>query len=270
MACICLVALQGNIRAARLDGPAAPTVRPHLRRSCARHPSYRPAGSRGLALARRACRTLLDWHSTSMLLTGCSPATVLNFLAWRHGVEIDPLHRLWRRMHGERSMFIGRRAVTERQSSSSSMAARGRAAASELYQFVGQRAGAAGLCDRGPRLSCLSRGALSRLFSTTARSAVRWAKDNAARFGGDPNKLFIMGHSAGAYIAAMLALDDCWLGKVDLAPDRDIAGLIGISGPYDFLPLRDGNAEDRFSAAPTIRRRSRSPMCRPARRRRCW
>jgi acetyl esterase/lipase len=69
--------------------------------------------------------------------------------------------------------------------------------------------------------------------------AVRWVKDNAERCGGDPQKIFLMGHSAGAYIAAMLAIDARWLQKVALAPGRDIAGLIGISGPYDFLPLEN-------------------------------
>lgn len=69
--------------------------------------------------------------------------------------------------------------------------------------------------------------------------AVRWVKDNAKRFGGDPQKIFLMGHSAGAHIAAMLAIDVTWLQKVGLVPGRDILGLIGISGPYDFLPLKD-------------------------------
>ena len=69
--------------------------------------------------------------------------------------------------------------------------------------------------------------------------AVRWVKDNAQRFGGDPQKIFLMGHSAGAHIAAMLAIDARWLQKVGLTPGRDISGLIGISGPYDFLPLKN-------------------------------
>jgi acetyl esterase/lipase len=47
----------------------------------------------------------------------------------------------------------------------------------------------------------------------------------------------------------MLALDGRWLQQVDLAPDRDIAGLIGISGPYDFLPLRDGTLKVIFGGA---------------------
>jgi acetyl esterase/lipase len=80
--------------------------------------------------------------------------------------------------------------------------------------------------------------------------AVRWVKENVARFGGDPNKLFLMGHSAGAHIAAMLSLDKRWLEQVSLAPNRDIAGLIGISGPYDFLPLRDGPLKAIFGDDP--------------------
>ena len=76
-------------------------------------------------------------------------------------------------------------------------------------------------------------------FLDDGAQAVRWVKDNAKRFGGDPQKIFLMGHSAGAHIAAMLAIDATWLRKAGLAPGRDIAGLIGISGPYDFLPLKD-------------------------------
>lgn len=78
---------------------------------------------------------------------------------------------------------------------------------------------------------------------------VRWVKDNIARFGGDPNKLFLKGHSAGAHIAAMLSIDSRWLGKVGLTPRRDIAGLIGIAGPYDFMPLRDEKLKVIFGGA---------------------
>ena len=79
--------------------------------------------------------------------------------------------------------------------------------------------------------------------------AVRWAKANAAGFGGDPDRIFLMGHSAGAHIAAMLTNDASWLRGVGLAPDRDIAGLIGISGPYDFLPLRNETLKAIFGGA---------------------
>ncbi len=76
-------------------------------------------------------------------------------------------------------------------------------------------------------------------FLEDGAQAVRWVKDNIGRFGGDPDKIFLKGHSAGAHIAAMLAIDARWLRGVGLDPGRDIAGLIGISGPYDTMPLRD-------------------------------
>jgi len=79
--------------------------------------------------------------------------------------------------------------------------------------------------------------------------AVRWVKDNIASFGGDPGKLFLMGHSAGAHIAAMLSMDARWLSGVGLNPGRDIAGLIGLAGPYDYLPLRDETLKVIFGGA---------------------
>lgn len=79
--------------------------------------------------------------------------------------------------------------------------------------------------------------------------AVRWTKSNAVRFGGDPNRLFVMGHSAGGYIAAMLAINGRYLNAVGLDPHRDLAGLIGVSGPYDFLPLKDETLKVIFGGA---------------------
>jgi acetyl esterase/lipase len=86
-------------------------------------------------------------------------------------------------------------------------------------------------------------------FLEDAAEALRWTKNNVARFGGDPHKLFVMGHSAGAYIAAMLALDGRWLRAVNMTPHWDISGLIGIAGPYDFLPLGDGTLQTIFGTA---------------------
>lgn len=76
-------------------------------------------------------------------------------------------------------------------------------------------------------------------FLDDGAMAVRWARDNASRFGADPTKLFLMGHSAGGHIAAMLAFDGRWLAKVGMRTRREVAGFIGLAGPYDFLPLVD-------------------------------
>jgi acetyl esterase/lipase len=75
--------------------------------------------------------------------------------------------------------------------------------------------------------------------------ATRWVFDNATAMGWDPRKVFLMGHSAGAYNAAMLALDARWLAAQRLQP-RQLAGWIGIAGPYDFLPIGDKDTRVAF------------------------
>ena len=54
-----------------------------------------------------------------------------------------------------------------------------------------------------------------------------------------------MGHSAGAYNAAMLALDPRWLAAVQHAPS-ELAGWIGLAGPYDFVPIKNPQVQPVF------------------------
>lgn len=82
-------------------------------------------------------------------------------------------------------------------------------------------------------------------FEQDAAAAARWTIDHAAEFGGDPHRIFLMGHSAGAQIAVLLASDAQFLVAQHLKP-RDFAGAIGISGPYDFLPLTDPKLMEVF------------------------
>jgi acetyl esterase/lipase len=73
-------------------------------------------------------------------------------------------------------------------------------------------------------------------FLQDGAQAVRWAHDHAHEYGGDPKNLFLVGHSAGAYIVAMLALDRRYLGAAGLER-ADIRAAAAYSGPYDFRPL---------------------------------
>jgi acetyl esterase/lipase len=75
-------------------------------------------------------------------------------------------------------------------------------------------------------------------FVEDGAAAVRWVHDHIADYGGDPSRIFLMGHSAGAHIAALLTLDAHYLQEVGL--DRSvIRATAGLSGPYDFIPLSD-------------------------------
>ena len=78
-----------------------------------------------------------------------------------------------------------------------------------------------------------------------AARAVAWAAVEVRRYGGDPARLFVMGHSAGAYNAAMVALDASLLGRHGMRP-QDLRGWIGLAGPYDFLPIENPDARPVF------------------------
>ncbi len=86
-------------------------------------------------------------------------------------------------------------------------------------------------------------------FMDDAAGAVEWARANAAQYGGDPTRLFVMGHSAGAHIGALLATDARYLARVNMKP-RDLAGFIGLAGPYDFAPFTDDYLLDIFGSDP--------------------
>ena len=73
-------------------------------------------------------------------------------------------------------------------------------------------------------------------FLEDSAAALAWGLEHAKPIGGDPRRVFVMGHSAGGYNAAMLALDPRWLGAARHKP-AELAGWIGLAGPYEFLPL---------------------------------
>ena len=82
-------------------------------------------------------------------------------------------------------------------------------------------------------------------FMQDAARAARWAEGHAGEFGADPQRLYLMGHSAGAHMAVLLTLDRRYFTALG-SPPPTVAGAIGLSGPYDFLPLREDDVKDMF------------------------
>jgi acetyl esterase/lipase len=117
-----------------------------------------------------------------------------------------------------------------------------------LYPFVGTSLAAQGVLTVVPDYSIFPLVRFPTFVEDAAR-AVRFARTSAAQWGGDPSRLVLMGHSAGAYIAAMLSFDPQWLEHVGLNSQTDLAGFIGLAGPYDFLPIKSRTLRTIFGGA---------------------
>lgn len=82
-------------------------------------------------------------------------------------------------------------------------------------------------------------------FIDDTAAAAAWTLREIGRYGGDPTRVFMAGHSAGAYNAAMVAFDPRWLAPYGYAPSR-FRGFIGLAGPYNFLPIQDEDVKPIF------------------------
>jgi len=113
------------------------------------------------------------------------------------------------------------------------------------YGFLARRLGAEGYATAliGYRLG--ENGRFPKMLEDSA-AGLRWALGHASAHHVDPARVVLIGHSAGAYNAAMLTLDQQWLG-----PDRArLAGMVGLAGPYDFYPFRWDSARLSFGSWP--------------------
>ncbi len=102
------------------------------------------------------------------------------------------------------------------------------------YRFVGAALAEAGYVSVLPDYRLYPHARFPQ-FVDDGAAAVRWVRDNIARYGGDPDRLILMGHSAGAHMAASLAWQRSRLAAVGV-PQGAIRGLVGMSGPYQLAP----------------------------------
>lgn len=115
------------------------------------------------------------------------------------------------------------------------------------YAYVGRNLAADGFVGVSAGYRLVPGGEYPAMLEDGA-AAVRWVTDNIARYGGDPARIYLMGHSAGAYNAVMLALDRRWLDRAGV-PQSSIRAAIGLAGPYDFLPLDSEGTINAFGKA---------------------
>ena len=100
------------------------------------------------------------------------------------------------------------------------------------YRFVGQRLASNGILTIVADYRTYPAAGFPA-FMDDAADAVAWAHAHAGEYGGDPQRLFLAGHSAGAQIAALLGTDAHYLSRRGIQ-SAQLAGVIGLSGPYNF------------------------------------
>ena len=115
------------------------------------------------------------------------------------------------------------------------------------YAFAGKRFAAEGFLTAVPSYRLTPEGAYPAFMEDMA-AALAQALAVAREHGGDPERVFLVGHSAGAYNVVQLALAPEFLAAEGLTPSV-IDAVAGLSGPYDFLPLDPGAAQDAFGSA---------------------
>jgi len=126
----------------------------------------------------------------------------------------------------------------------------------QWYRFTGAALAARGVIVVIPDYRKYPRVKMDGFMQDAAR-AVAWTRDHAGQFGGDPQDIFVMGHSAGGQIAALLATDPVWLQAYGMRP-RDLAGFIGLAGVYDFVPIaaKEKDMLGMFGKSPAEQRRA--------------
>ncbi len=86
-------------------------------------------------------------------------------------------------------------------------------------------------------------------FQRDAALALKWTRENIAGYHGDASKILVMGHSAGAHVAALLALDPSYARAAGV-PDGTIKGVIGLAGPYAMVPSQIDSVRAAFAGLP--------------------
>lgn len=119
-----------------------------------------------------------------------------------------------------------------------------------LYDFAGRAFAAAGFLTIVFDYRLVPEARFPAFVEDTA-AAIAWASRNAGRFGGDGGRVFLVGHSAGAYNVALAALDRRYLAAKGLDPGV-IAGVAALAGPFDFLPLDGPATREAFGHWPNL------------------
>jgi acetyl esterase/lipase len=181
-----------------------------------------------------------------LLVSACSPTSVLNAVAPRENVTVTRDIAYADGARRSLDIYAPRETAAPAPVVVFFYGGGWETGSKAMYRFVGATLAARGVMTVIPDYRLYPQVRFPA-FMKDAASAMAWTHSNAARFGGDPNRLFLMGHSAGGQIAALLALDGSYLQAEGMSAG-EVCGVIGLAGPYDFLPLASDTLKAIFGS----------------------
>lgn len=192
----------------------------------------------------RLIRGLLLVLGAFALLAGCTPLGVLNALVLARDYDERPNLRYGELPRQQLDVYQPHGAPIPAPVVIFFYGGRWQTGSKSDYRFVGEALASKGFVAVLPDYRLYPEVKFP-VFVEDAALSVRWVHDHAASFGGDPQRIYLMGHSAGAHIAALLNLDEHYLRAVGMDP-HGIRAMAGLAGPYDFLPFEDADLRALF------------------------
>jgi acetyl esterase/lipase len=180
---------------------------------------------------------------TALVVVGCSPVTVLNVLAESEARSVTGIG------YGDDSrqkldIYIPTHQHEPYPVVLFFFGGSWNSGDRDDYRFVGEALAARGILVVIADYRLYPQVHYPEFLQDSAKAAA-WTIANVRTYGGDATRIYVMGHSAGAYNAAMLALDPRWLRQVGISR-QPFRGFIGLAGPYDFLPIENPDVRPVF------------------------
>jgi len=179
-------------------------------------------------------------------IAGCGPAALLNALVPDDGYRVERDLAYGDAARQRLDLYLPDEAVAPAPVVVFFHGGRWEAGSKADYRFVGEALAARGFVVVIPDYRLYPEVRFPT-FVEDGAAAVAWVRRNIGRFGGEPWQIHLMGHSAGAHIAALLALDRRYLATAGVEPGT-LESFVGLAGPYDFLPLTDATLKRIFAA----------------------
>ena len=184
----------------------------------------------------------------ALALAGCSGTDVLNAFSWSAGYKLEESLAYGDHPRQMLDLYTPEKAGPDTPTIVFFYGGSWQSGDRSEYRFLGSAFARQGFRVAVPDYRLYPEARFPDFLEDSA-AAVAWLRKGVASEG----KLFLMGHSAGAYNAAMLALAARWLEDVGASP-ADIDALALLAGPYDFLPLKDSALKVIFGPEETRER----------------